>query len=114
MCCRRRRRSFSAARASIAASIRGRSPATTPLRRPLPGATSLQLYGFLDWGETWERSDDDADHVLSSTGGGARFFVTPYTEFDVEGVARLTRHINGADASELKGEAVYWRALVRF
>lgn len=86
----------------------------TPLRLSLPVETSAQFYAFLDWGETWERTDEDADHVLSSTGLGSRFFVTPYTEFDVEGVARLTRHINGADASELKGEAVYWRVLVRF
>jgi hemolysin activation/secretion protein len=79
-------------------------------------AIATQFYGFCDWGETWENLKQDQNERLLSTGGGVRMMVTQYTEFDVEGVARLTRYPNGSGpgVSPIKGDAVYWRVLVRF
>ncbi len=77
---------------------------------------SAQFYGFYDYGETWQRQSADPNHTLNSVGTGVRLFLTQYTEFDVEGVARLTRYPTGSgpDISALKGGAVYWRVLTRF
>jgi hypothetical protein len=42
--------------------------------------------------------------------------VTAYTEFDLEGVRRLTPYPTGQapGISALPGEALYWRVLTRF
>ena len=78
--------------------------------------TTAQFYAFYDYGETWQSHSSDANHTLNSAGGGGRFFLTRYLELDVEGVARLTRYPNGSGSniSAEKGEALFWRAVVRF
>jgi hypothetical protein len=40
--------------------------------------------------------------------------LTRQIEVDVEGVRRITRNVDGVNASELKEYAVYWRVLTRF
>jgi hemolysin activation/secretion protein len=75
-----------------------------------------QFYGFYDYGETWESQRRDANHRLNSAGGGVRLSVTRFTEFDIEGVARMNRQPLGAAASpiRLRSQAVYWRVVTRF
>jgi hemolysin activation/secretion protein len=75
-----------------------------------------QFYGFYDWGETWERQDTDLNKRLVSAGGGLRLTVTRYTEFDLEGVSRITRQPQGSSANvtPLSANAFYWRVLTRF
>ncbi len=73
-----------------------------------------QFYIFYDWGETWENQKTDAGHRLQSFGGGARVTVTPYTEFDVEGVGRITRQLAGTNVMPFAKSAFYWRVLTRF
>lgn len=88
----------------------------TPL--PMPPVVTFdvnaQFYTFYDWGETWENSKLDADHVLNSVGAGVRLFPGPYAELDLEGVGRLTRYPNGANGGEVRGGGVYWQVLVRY
>lgn len=75
-----------------------------------------QFYVFYDWGETWESQKQDANHRLYSAGGGVRLSVTKATEFDIEGVTRMTRQPQGAAANvaPLHATAVFWRVLTRF
>jgi hemolysin activation/secretion protein len=73
-----------------------------------------QLYVFYDWGETWENQRTDAGHRLQSFGGGARVTVTPYTEFDVEGVGRITRQLASSTVTPFAKSAFSWRVLTRF
>jgi hemolysin activation/secretion protein len=88
----------------------------TPI--PLPGFVpvdmSAQFYGFYDWGETWENLSTDPDVRLVSAGFGGRFFVSQYTEFDLEGAFRVTRQPNGADVKPLGAGVFYWQVLARF
>jgi hemolysin activation/secretion protein len=88
----------------------------TPLPMPpkVPFDVNAQFYTFYDWGETWENTKLDADHVLNSVGAGARLFPGPYAELDLEGVARLTRYPNGANGGEVRGGGIYWQVLVRY
>lgn len=81
-----------------------------------PLHVAAQFYAFYDWGETWESQRVDADHILRSIGGGVRLFATRLTEFDLEGVNRITRTPNGTSGSvaALNADAIYWRVLVRF
>ncbi len=82
--------------------------------RPLP--ITAQFYVFYDRGETWENQSSDPSARLSSEGLGARFTITRYTEFDVEGVIRNTRLPSGTQGivRPLKADAAYWRVLSRF
>ncbi len=86
--------------------------------RPLQIGT--QLYGFADWGQTWNNHPTglpaNPNQRLKSVGGGLRLNITQYTEFDLQGVARLTREPQGvsSDTPELAAGAVYWRVLTRF
>ena len=75
-----------------------------------------QFYGFYDYGETWESQRRDANHRLNSAGGGVRLSITRFTEFDVEGVARMNRRPLGAAASatKLRSQALFWRVVTRF
>jgi hemolysin activation/secretion protein len=87
---------------------------------PLPAAIPLELnaqwYAFYDWGETWERQNTDPNYILRSYGGGVRLYLTKYTEFDFEGVARQNRYPNGnsLNVKPLGPEAFYWQVLARF
>jgi hypothetical protein len=49
-------------------------------------------------------------------GLGLRLNVTSYTEFNVEGVHRNTRLLEGTPGavSPLKADTVYWRVITRF
>lgn len=77
---------------------------------------AAQFYVFYDWGETWESQAQDANHRLYSAGGGVRLSVTKATEFDIEGVTRMTRQPQGAAANvtPLRSTALFWRVLTRF
>lgn len=81
-----------------------------------PMTIGAQYYGFWDWGETWQNLSTDNNNLLSSAGGGARFSLTRYLEFDVEGVARFTRQPYGSSSNlpPLSAAAFYWRVLARF
>lgn len=81
---------------------------------PIP--VTAQFYAFYDRGETWENQKSDPNTRLSSEGLGARFNLTRFTEFDVEGVVRNTRVPVGTVGvvRPLKADAVYWRVLARF
>lgn len=77
---------------------------------------SAQAYAFYDRGEAWQNQRGAAGARLSSEGIGARFFITRYTEFDVEGVIRNTRLTQGVPGAvhPLKADALYWRVVTRF
>jgi hemolysin activation/secretion protein len=95
----------------------------TPLPLPdfVPFDLSAQFYLFYDWGEAWQNLHTDPNQVLRSAGGGGRFYLTQYTEFDLEGVKRFTPDLTLTDQgsgveteSRSGGGAVYWRVLTRF
>jgi len=81
---------------------------------PLPLAA--QIYGFYDWGETWQSSELEQDHVIRSLGAGVRFFAGSRFEIDLEAADRLTRSPNGPppEVSRLKSAIFYWQALAHF
>ncbi len=81
---------------------------------PIP--VTAQFYAFYDRGETWENQKSDPNTRISSEGIGSRVNITPYTEFDIEGVVRNTRLPVGTVGvvKPLKADAVYWRVLARF
>jgi hemolysin activation/secretion protein len=79
----------------------------------VPQAT---VYGFLDWGQTWEQQATDLNHTLRSVGGGVRMQVGDHLEIDLEGVNRLTRTPNGPPplGPLLRSSALYWQVVGRF
>ncbi len=81
-----------------------------------PVPITAQFYAFYDRGETWQNQKNDLNARLSSEGIGARFNITRFTEFDVEGVIRNTRVPVGTQGivQPLKADAAYWRVLTRF
>lgn len=87
-----------------------------PLPASIPWELNAQWYAFYDWGETWERQSTDPSYVIRSYGGGVRLYVTKYTEFDFEGVARQNRYPNGnsTNVKPLGPEAFYWQVLAHF
>ena len=83
------------------------------------GSTSIdvnaQLYGFYDWGETWENQSQDANRRVVSMGGGLRSQLTQHLTLEVEGVYRQTRQVAASsNVVPLKATGVYWRAVTRF
>ncbi len=77
---------------------------------------TAQFYAFYDRGQTFENQSIDPNARLSSEGIGARFTITRFTEFDIEGVIRNTRLPFGTAGvvQPLKANAAYWRVLSRF
>jgi hemolysin activation/secretion protein len=73
-----------------------------------------QYYVFYDYGHAWQNLRTDPNKETKSFGLGARVQLTRHVEVDLEGVRRLTRNVDGANASELKEYAIYWRVLTRF
>lgn len=73
-----------------------------------------QYYIFYDYGRAWQNLRTDPDKETKSFGMGARVQLTRQIEVDVEGVRRISRNVDGANASLLKEYAVYWRVLTRF
>ncbi len=80
-----------------------------------PVDVQTQFYTFWDWGETWNNIKQDPNQRLVSWGGGVRANITKYTEFDLEGVKRVTLTPTGyTNVPPLHATAVYWRVLTRF
>ena len=75
-----------------------------------------QAYIFYDYGEVWQSRRADSNHTLNSFGIGSRFSLTRNLELDVEGVRRLTKYPagSGTTISAQTGEAVFWRAVLRY
>lgn len=73
-----------------------------------------QYYAFYDYGFAWQNLRTDPNRETRSFGLGARVQLTREIEIDVEGVRRITRDVDGANASLLKEYAVFWRVLTRF
>ncbi len=75
-----------------------------------------QAYIFYDYGEVWQSRRADSNHTLNSFGIGSRFSLTRNLELDVEGVRRLTKYPSGSgtNISAQTGEAVFWRAVLRY
>ena len=78
-----------------------------------------QFYAFYDRGEAWQNQSPQVETPytrLSSMGLGLRLNVTKYTEFNIEGVHRNTRLVEGTAGavSPLKADAVFWRVITRF
>lgn len=73
-----------------------------------------QYYLFYDYGRAWQNLRTDPDKETKSFGLGARVQLTRRVEVDIEGVRRISRNVDGANASLLKEYAVYWRVLTRF
>jgi hemolysin activation/secretion protein len=73
-----------------------------------------QYYLFYDYGQTWQNQRTDPNNVLKSYGLGVRVSLTQTIEIDLEGVRRASLHPDGAGASRLKADDIYWRALARF
>jgi hemolysin activation/secretion protein len=81
-----------------------------------PAIVTAQYYVFYDHGQTWQNSRADPDGALASEGLGARFGLTRYAEFDLEGDVRTTRLPSGKAGvvRPLKADALYWRVEARF
>jgi hemolysin activation/secretion protein len=85
------------------AALLGRSVAVNPM-----------VYAFYDYGRVWQNTPEEANQWLASLGLGLRASLTRHAEFQVEGVHRIARRLNGTLGPELKGEAVFWRVLLRY
>ncbi len=81
-----------------------------------PLVVASQFYAFYDRGEAWQSQAGDPNFRLSSEGIGARFNLTRFTEFDVEGDIRNTRLAQGTSGVVRpdKADVFYWRVLTRF
>lgn len=73
-----------------------------------------QYYIFYDYGHAWQNLRTDPNKETKSFGLGARVQLTRHVEVDLEGLRRVTRNVDGANASLLQEYAVYWRVLTRF
>lgn len=78
-------------------------------------AVQLQptLYGFYDWGHSWENQAVDANRRLRSFGVGLRVPVNDQVEVMLEGVRRQTRQPGGAGSAVLQADALFWRVVLR-
>jgi hemolysin activation/secretion protein len=80
---------------------------------------AAQFYAFYDRGEVWQNQLAQLETPytrVSSMGIGVRMNVTRFTEFNLEGVHRNTRLVEGTApfVSPLKADAAYWRVITRF
>ena len=82
----------------------------------LPEPVPVQLYGFYDWGETWQLDPASLKVRIASTGLGMRVTATHYAEVDFLAAARLNRYPTGtgANISALTAGTFLWRVLSRF
>jgi hemolysin activation/secretion protein len=76
----------------------------------------VQLYGFYDYGETWQNLKTDLQNRVASAGGGIRFGVTRSLEFDGEVDERLTTKLvpPSSGTVPLKQTVIYWGLLARY
>lgn len=80
---------------------------------------AAQFYAFYDRGEAWQKLPKTIETPytrLSSVGIGVRLNVTRYTEFNLEGVHRNTRLVDGVgpNVRPQKADALFWRVITRF
>lgn len=82
----------------------------------LPDPVPLQIYGFYDWGETWQHDPQSLSVRAASSGIGARVTATSYAEVDLLAAARLNRYPTGSGPtiSALTAGTFLWRVLARF
>jgi hemolysin activation/secretion protein len=82
----------------------------------LPEQSPIQIYGFYDWGETWQHDKQSLSVRAASSGIGARVTATSYAEVDLLAAARLNRYPTGTGAtiSALTAGTFLWRVLARF
>ena len=82
----------------------------------LPAPVPVQVYGFYDWGETWQHDPQSLSVRAASSGIGARVTATSYAEVDLLAAARLNRYPTGSGPtiSALNAGTFLWRVLTRF
>ncbi len=87
-----------------------------PERKYLPTVSSIEFYGFYDWGEVWQNAALDLPHSLRSAGGGIRIMLGARAEIEGEAVERFTRDPQGEgpNISPLPHAAYYWKLDYRF
>jgi hemolysin activation/secretion protein len=73
-----------------------------------------QVYAFRDEGSAWDNGPVALDRSVGSWGGGVRLQFDERVQLDLEGVRRITRQPDGANAQPLSADAAYMRLLVRF
>lgn len=78
------------------------------------GRLNVQFYQFFDYGRAYNLGATDVDHTIDSVGIGARSDVTPWMFVELEGLRRLTTHVDGAAASPLTDYAVFSRVVFRY
>jgi hemolysin activation/secretion protein len=77
--------------------------------------TPVQLYAFYDHAKVWNNAPLETARLLArSFGGGARINVLETTTFEVEGVRRIDRDVDGPNAKRLDPWAVFVRLTSRF
>jgi len=77
--------------------------------------TPVQLYAFYDHTKVWNNAVLETPRQFArSFGGGARINVLETTTVEVEGVRRLDRDVNGANAKRLAPWSAYVRLTTRF
>jgi hemolysin activation/secretion protein len=79
-----------------------------------PLAIAPQLYGFYDWGETWQNQSSDANQRLRTYGIGVRADIAQTLKLELEGLHRITRQVGGASVAPEASNAVYWRVVTTF
>lgn len=82
----------------------------------LPDAVPVQVYGFYDWGETWQHDPASLSVHAASTGIGLHVSATRYADIDLLGAVRLNRYPTGSGptVSPSKAAIFLWRVLARF
>ncbi len=85
----------------------------------LPDATrpiGYQFYAFYDYGQAFERLNDDLNRRISSFGGGVRVTLTDSVQFALEAARRLQRdpQLTQDQDQEIKRWTGYWTLLLRF
>jgi len=78
------------------------------------GRLNVQFYGFFDYGRSYNLVPGSVDQTIDSTGIGARSDLTPFMSVELEGVHRLTTHVDGAAAPKLNDYAVFSRVVLHY
>ena len=85
---------------------------------PLPFAEEpridVQYYGFFDYGRAYNLSPGSADRTIDSIGAGVRSNLTPWLFVELEGLHRLTTHVNGALAKPESKYAIFSRVVAHY
>jgi hemolysin activation/secretion protein len=75
---------------------------------------NVQFYNFFDYGRAYELVPGQPDHTIESVGIGARSNLTPWMSVELEGVDRLTTHVDGAAATKLTNYAVFSQIVLHY